>query len=331
VQHDPLGTIPANRLLAAVDLGSNSFRLTIARIESAPLGDRVIALASIKHAVRLASGLRADATLDEASRERALVALADFGQRLRSFAPAAVRAVGTSTMRIARDTRDFLRRAESALGFPIEVVSGLEEARLIYLGAAHSLPRDGEPRLVVDIGGGSSECIVGVDLQPKALQSANVGCVVPAGRRFAGRRIDRRSFDAAYREARDAFAPIAAALRSQCWRYAFGTSGTSKSLWQIARMQWGAPALDRASLVRTRDALIAAGDAGSVRLAGLNTDRRSVLAGGLVVMTAVFDELGVDRMHYCDAALREGVLRELLDARRFAALARSPASATGTG
>jgi exopolyphosphatase/guanosine-5'-triphosphate,3'-diphosphate pyrophosphatase len=323
--------MPANRLLAAVDLGSNSFRLTIARVERGPLGERMVALASDKHAVRLASGLRSDGTLDDASRERALAALAAFGERLRSFPPTTVRAVGTSTMRVARNAHRFLPLAEAALGFPIEVVSGLEEARLVYLGAAHSLPRDGEPRLVVDIGGGSTECIVGVDLQPKALRSANIGCVVPTSRHFADGRVDRRSFDAACREARDAFAPMAASFRSQRWRYAVGTSGTSKSLWQIACMHWGAPALARASLERTRDALVDAGEATSVNLTGLKADRRPVLAGGLAVMTAVFDELGVERMQYCDAALREGVLRDLLDARRSAPPARSPASATGTG
>ena len=152
------------RLLAAVDLGSNSFRLLIGRVENSPLGELVLPLDGVKQTVRLAGGLREDGSLDAASRQRALLALAMFGERLRSFAPEAVRAVATNTLRVASNAAQFLATAEAALGFPIEVVSGLEEARLIYLGAAHELPRDGVPRLVVDIGGGSTECIVGTDM-----------------------------------------------------------------------------------------------------------------------------------------------------------------------
>ncbi|MDT3679397.1 MAG: Ppx/GppA phosphatase family protein [Burkholderiaceae bacterium] len=305
--------MPENRLLAAVDLGSNSFRLLIARVEVSPQGNRVFPLESILDGVRLADGLRSDGTLDEASRQRALVALAAFGERLRSFSPERVRAVGTSTLRVARNAPRFLRTAEAALGVPIEVVSGLEEARLVYVGAAHSLPDDGETRLVVDIGGGSTECIVGVGAEALALESAGVGCVVLSNRRFADGRITDDAFDAAYYEARDGFAQTAASLRPHRWRYAVGTSGTAESLWQIARAHWSADALDRASLERTRAELVSRGDASSVQLAGLTPDRRPVLAGGLAVMTAVFDELRIDRMQFCGGALLQGVLHDLLD------------------
>lgn len=304
--------MPGKRLLAAVDLGSNSFRLLIARLEASAAGNRLVPLESIREGVRLADGLRDDGTLDDPSRQRALVALAAFGERLRSFSPDAVRAVGTSTLRVARNAQRFLRTAEAALGFPIEIVSGLEEARLIYLGAAHSLPCDGETRLVVDIGGGSTECIVGVDRDALSLESAPVGCVVLTKRRFADGRISRDAFDAAYYEARDAFAQTAASLEAHRWRYAVGTSGTAESLWQVARMHWGADALDRASLERTRATLLAGGDASSVDLAGLTPERRPVLAGGLAVMTAVFDELRIERLQYCDGALRHGLLHDLL-------------------
>ncbi len=304
--------MPGNRLLAAVDLGSNSFRLLIARVEPSPQGALVTPIDRVKQTVRLASGLRRDGTLDEASRRRAWLALAGFGERLRSFSPDAVRAVATNTLRVARNADGFLRTAEAALGFPIEVVSGLEEARLIYLGAAHSLPVDGEARLVVDIGGGSTECIVGTDLQPATLESAGIGCVVLSNRYFPAGLVNRDTFDTAYYEARAVFARIAGSFGSHRWRYAVGTSGTSKSLWQIARLQWGADRLDRASLARTHEALLAAGDVDSVRLAGLQPDRRPVLAGGLAVMMAVFDELGIDALRYCDGALRQGVIHDLL-------------------
>lgn len=304
--------MPGNRLLAAVDLGSNSFRLLIARVEGSGCGERIVALDNIRDGVRLADGLRSDGTLDEASRRRALVALAAFGDRLRSFSPDAVRAVATSTLRLMRNAHRFLRTAEAALGFPIEIVSGLEEARLIYLGAAHSLPRDGQTRLVVDVGGGSTECIVGIDDEAQALDSAGAGCIVLSKRHFAGERIAPDAFDAAYYEARAAFARTADSFGERRWSYAVGTSGTAESLWRIARMQWGAETLDRASLERTREALLASGDAASVRLAGLTPDRRPVLAGGLAVMAAAFDELGIDAMRYCDGALRQGLLHDLL-------------------
>lgn len=304
--------MPGKRLLAAVDLGSNSFRLLIARVEASPLGELAVPLDAVKQTVRLASGLRRDGTLDEESRRRALLALTGFGERLRSFSPDTVRAVATSTLRVARNANRFLPTAEAALGFPIEVISGLEEARLIYVGAAHSLPTDGQSRLVVDIGGGSTECIVGVDMQPTTLESAPVGCVVLSTRHFPGGRVGAQAFETAYYEARAIFAQIASPFGSHRWRYAVGASGTSKSLWQIARMQWGADALDRGSLARMHEALLEAGHVESVRLAGLRPDRRPVFAGGLAVMMAVFDELGIESMRYCDGALRQGVIHDLL-------------------
>ncbi len=304
--------MPGNRLLAAVDLGSNSFRLLIARVERSPSGELAVPLDAVKHTVRLASGLRADGTLDEASRSRALAALATFGERLRSFAPEAVRAVGTNTLRVARNAPRFLASAEAALGFPIEVVSGLEEARLIYLGAAHSLPSDGKPRLIVDIGGGSTECIVGTDMEARILESAPVGCVVLSTRHFPNGCVTRTSFDTAYYEARAVFAQIAESFAARGWTYAVGTSGTAKSLWQVAQAHWNAEALDRGSLARMHDALMTAGNVETVQLAGLRADRRPVFAGGLAVMMAVFDELGVDSLRYCGGALRQGVLYDLL-------------------
>lgn len=300
------------RLLAAVDLGSNSFRLLIGRVEDSALGEGVLPLDGVKQTVRLAAGLRDDGSLDVASRHRALAALAMFGERLRSFAPEAVRAVATNTLRVASNAAPFLATAEAALGFPIEVISGLEEARLIYLGAAHALPCDGEPRLVVDIGGGSTECIVGTDMRASTLESAAVGCVALSTRHFADGRVGREAFEHAYYAARAVFAQVAEPFQDHGWQYAVGTSGTAKSLSQVAQAQWGADELDRDALARIHAALIDAGHVDSVRLAGLRPDRRPVLAGGLAVMMAAFDELGIDSMRYCGGALRHGVLYDLL-------------------
>ncbi len=308
----PARATSANRLLAAVDLGSNSFRLMIGRVERSPAGELVHPLDNVKQTVRLASGLGADGRLDELSRKRALLALAGFGERLRSFAPGTVRAVATNTLRVARNAAHFLDTAEAALGFPIEVISGLEEARLIYLGAAHSLPCDGQPRLVIDIGGGSTECIVGTDMQADVLESVPIGCVVLSTRHFADGRVRYKTFDRAYYEARAAFAQVADSFASSRWRYASGTSGTAKALWQIAQAQWGVDEIDRASLAGIHAALLAAGDVGLLELAGLRADRRPVLAGGLAVMMAAFDELRIESMRYCGGALRHGVLYDLL-------------------
>ncbi len=298
--------------MAAVDLGSNSFRLLIGRVESSRLGDLVLPLDGVKQTVRLAGGLREDGSLDAEARERGLAALAMFGERLRSFAPEAVRVVATSTLRVATNAGAFLATAEAALGFPIEVISGLEEARLIYLGAAHELPCDGVPRLVVDIGGGSTECIVGTDMVPAVLESAPVGCVTLTMRHFRDGQVERGAFEQAYYAARAVFAQVAEPFAQRRWRYAVGTSGTAKSLWQVAQAQWGAQDLDRDSLARIHAALIEAGGVDAVQLAELRPDRRPVLAGGLAVMMAAFDELGIDSMRYCGGALRQGVLYDLL-------------------
>ncbi|MFP5407213.1 MAG: exopolyphosphatase, partial [Gammaproteobacteria bacterium] len=209
-------------LLAAVDLGSNSFRLVIARVERHAGGRRIEALAGLKRTVRLAAGLRDDGMLDSASQKRGIEALAHFREHLNEFSPQAVRAVATNTLRVARNARNFLATAETALGFPIEVISGREEARLIYSGAAYSLPEDGRPRLVVDIGGGSTECIVGIDRQARVLESAPVGCVALSQRFFPEGSVDRASFEQARTLARSVFEPLAGAFAKHSWDYAMG-------------------------------------------------------------------------------------------------------------
>ena len=304
--------MPGRKLLAAVDLGSNSFRLLIGRVETSDVGEQIRPLDSLKESVRLAAGLSAAGQLDTLAQQRGLEALNRFSERLRSFSPDAVRAVATNTLRVARNARSFIGTAEAALGFPIEVISGHEEARLIYAGAAHALPLDGVKRLIVDIGGGSTECIVGVDYVTRLLESIPAGCVSMTQRFFPDGEIDRERFGQAVIAARAAFAPIATAYRSYGWRYAVGTSGTSKSLWSIAQANFGADALRREHLDLMAGHLIRAGSAERVRLEGIKPERRPVLPGGLAIMTAVFEELGIESMRYCGGALRQGVLYDLL-------------------
>src|SRR3954467_9258664 len=212
--------------LAAVDLGSNSFHLQVARV----VGDQLYPLDSLREPVRIGAGLNREKRLDEDSQARALECLKRFGERLRGFDPHGVRAVGTNTLRVAKNGGPFLKQAEAALGFPIEVVAGREEARLIYVGVAHSLPAGTQRRLVVDIGGGSTECIVGVGLEPQLTESLYMGCVSYSLKFFPDGRVDKARMKAAELAARQEFAGIVKAYRSAGWQEAVGSSGTAKAL-----------------------------------------------------------------------------------------------------
>lgn len=174
-------------LLAAIDLGSNSFRLQVARV----VDNQLYMLDGLREAVRLAAGLDEDKLLDQAAQQRGLSCLQKFGERLRGLPPEAVRVVGTNSLRVAKNAPEFLKKAEAALGFPIEVIAGREEARLIYLGVAQGLPRTNERRMVMDIGGGSTEFIIGQGLQPAHLESLYMGCVSFSTRYFADGKISK--------------------------------------------------------------------------------------------------------------------------------------------
>ena len=312
LRHNPAMPASSLPLLAAVDLGSNSFRLVIGRVETSPLGDQIRPIDQLKETVRLAAGLGQGNTLSDAAQARAIDALSRFGERLRTFAPGSVRAVATNTFRVARNAGPFLDRAQDALGFPIEVIAGREEARLIYLGAAHALPADGVRRLVIDIGGGSTECIVGADYRSELLESVPLGCVSLSQRFFAGGAIDRASFDAARWACGELIAPLVERYRRTGWRQAIGTSGTAKALWQVARADLGEPCITRSALATLESMLLKAGHPDRLRLGALKADRRPVLPGGLAMMSAAFEEFGIESMEYCDGALREGVLYDLL-------------------
>jgi exopolyphosphatase / guanosine-5'-triphosphate,3'-diphosphate pyrophosphatase len=302
----------AYELIAAVDLGSNSFRLQVGRV----LDDQVYPLDAIKESVRLASGLTADKLLDQAARTRALEALSRFGERLRGFAPEAVRAVATNTLRVAKNAIDFLPEAERALGFPIEIIAGREEARLIYLGAVHSLPAAQHKRLVVDIGGGSTEFIIGRRVEPQLLESLFMGCVGYTLRYFPDGKIDRKRLREAQTAAAKEIQSIAHDYRKHGWREAVGSSGTARAIADLLEMNklnpGGVAGLTREGLDKLQSLLVKAGNIQALGLAGLRADRMPVLPGGIAIMSAVFDELGIERMTYADGALRLGVLYDLL-------------------
>ena len=296
-------------VIAAVDLGSNSFRLQVARV----IGEQIYPLDALKETVRLAAGLTEDKYLDEAAQARALACLRRFNERLRGLPPEAVRAVGTNTFRVAKNARSFLLKAEAALGFPIEVVAGREEARLIYLGVSHSLPASSMRRLVVDIGGGSTECILGRGYEPEQMESLYMGCVSFSRRFFADGRISKSAMQAAELAARVEVQSIAAEFAAGHWEEAVGSSGTARALADIC-VENGLSdgAITAEALDQVRAMLIRAGEVRKLKIKGLAADRAPVIAGGFAIMAAVFRELGVRRMEVASGALREGILYDLI-------------------
>ena len=296
-------------LIAAVDLGSNSFRLQIGRVE----GNQIYPLDGLKEAVRLAAGLTEQKQLDDGAQKRGLDALARFGERLRGFGPAAVRAVATNTLRVAKNAPEFLERAERALGFPIEVIAGREEARLIYLGVAHTLPNPARQQLVVDIGGGSTEFIIGRNMKPLVLESLYMGCVSYTLRFFADGHVDRKSFKNAELAARVELQSMVHPYLALGWDEVIGSSGTAKALVDLLELnRFSKRGITREGLEKLRDCLCESGNLSKVHLEGLRADRIPVLPGGLAIMLAVFKELDLQQMEFSEGALRLGVLYDLL-------------------
>ena len=294
-------------ILAAVDLGSNSFRLQIARIE----GDQFYTLDNLREPVRLAAGLTPSRYLDEAAQHRALGALSRFGERLRGLPAQAVRAVGTNSLRVAKNAAEFIPLAEKTLGFPIEVIAGREEARLIYIGVARGLPQASGNRLVIDIGGGSTEFIIGSGLTPLKLESLYMGCVSFSQRFFPENKVTKQNFKQAELAARTEIQAIVADYKGQ-WKSAYGSSGSAKALCEILELNgFSTGGITRDGLEQLRTYILKVGDVQKLNLQGLRPDRMLSLAGGLAIMYAAFSELNIDKMQLATTALREGVLYDL--------------------
>jgi exopolyphosphatase/guanosine-5'-triphosphate,3'-diphosphate pyrophosphatase len=301
--------MPRHDLLAAIDLGSNSFHLAIGRV----VDGQIYPLDSLREAVRLGGGLTAEKRIDRATQARALEALAKFGERLRGFPKQAVRAVGTNTLRVAKNAPQFLREAREALGFPIEVIAGREEARLIYVGVAHSLPAGEQRRLVVDIGGGSTELIIGTGLEPRLTESLYMGCVSFSLKYFPDGQVDKPRMKAAELAARQELSGIVKEYRAAGWQEAVGSSGTAKALADLlAQNGFSESGITRDGLERLRSLLVKLERSDPDTLPGLRADRAPVLPGGVAIMLAVFDELRIESMQVSDGALRQGVLYDLL-------------------
>ncbi len=295
--------------LAAVDLGSNSFRLEIGRIEH----DQFYRTEYLKEAVRQGSGLDDERKLTPAAMQRGWDCLARFGERLAGFDNAEVSAVATQTLREARNRDEFLHKASAVLGFPIDVISGREEARLIYQGVAHSLPPSDERRLVVDIGGRSTELILGKGWKPKLMESYRVGSIAWSAKYFADNQFTRHAFQMAEIAAKAVLDEALNAYRRDDWDVAYGSAGTVGAVGDIlAAAGWPTGSVNREGLDWLQDKLISAKSADRVRLIGLKDDRRAIIGGGLSVLRAVFDLLQIDQMHLTTGGLRHGLLFNLM-------------------
>ena len=301
--------MPRPDVLAAIDLGSNSFHLQVGRV----VDRQIYPLDSLREVVRLGAGLTSEKRIDRATQARALEALARIGERLRGLPRGAVRAVGTNTLRVAKNAPQFLREARAALGFPIEVIAGREEARLIYLGVAHAMPPAAHHRLVVDIGGGSTEFIIGKGLDPLLMESLYMGCVSYSLAYFPEGRIEKSRFKKAELAARQELAGMAGEYRTAGWQEAVGSSGTARALESILRENgFTEEGITLEGLERLKSLLVKHERADPDRIAGLRKDRAVVIPGGLAIMLAAFSELGIERMAVSEGALRHGVLYDLL-------------------
>ncbi len=300
-------------LLAAVDLGSNSFRLSIGRVVQQDGMAQIYAIDRLKESVRLAAGLDDDKVLDEEAIQRAITVLKRFGERLDGFHPNRVRAVATNTFRIARNVAEFLPRAEAALGFPIEVIAGQEEARLIFSGITNELPPSTNRRLMIDIGGGSTEVIIGKGFQPMHMSSLHMGCVSYTREFFPDGRVTEARMQQAQLAARRELEGISRQYRKTGWQEAYGSSGTAKGLLAIlteSGMSKRGLTLDGMEQLEAK--LIKDGRVIMSELPGLKVDRSLVLPGGLAIMMAAFQELKIKMMLPGEGALRVGVLYDLL-------------------
>jgi exopolyphosphatase/guanosine-5'-triphosphate,3'-diphosphate pyrophosphatase len=295
-------------MFAAVDLGSNSFRLHVGKHE----GGEIRVLKSMREPIRLAAGLDAKGNLTPAAMASALACLNNFRAALAGYRLDAVRVVATSTMRVAKNGAAFLPEAEAALGYPIEIISGEEEGRLIYMGVANALANESERRLVMDIGGGSTELILGRGLDIERVESFSVGTVKQSLSFFVGGRVDAVSFEAAILSARSHFEDAAPPYMPEHWHKAYGSSGTIRAIGEIiARNGLGDGRVTPDSLEALKRRFIEFGQVARIDMPGLRPDRASTIIGGLAILIALVAELRIAELLPIEAGLRMGVMWDL--------------------
>jgi exopolyphosphatase/guanosine-5'-triphosphate,3'-diphosphate pyrophosphatase len=296
-------------VLAAVDLGSNSFHLVVARYSHGQL----VVIDRLREMVRLGAGVGEDGRIDKEAAARALACLQRFGQRLRDMHARSVRVVGTNALRVARRKQSFLERAREALGHPIEIVSGMEEARLIYSGVSHSLPAEPGRRLVVDIGGGSTEMIVGEGHEPLLLESLQVGCVGLSQRFFGDGKLSPKRIERARLAARLELEPVQAGFLKRGWDRAVGSSGTVRAIAEgIREIDSASTAITPRGMAELLAALERAGHVRALELEAVTEERRAVFPGGVVIMAEIFGALNLQQMRFAEGALRDGLLHDMI-------------------
>jgi len=297
-------------LLAAIDMGSNSFHLAIARVDHG----EVKKVASMSEKVQLAAGLDENKNLTEAAQQRGLACLARFVGRLGSVQPNRLRIVATNALRQAKNGHEFIQKAAEILPKPIEIIAGREEARLIYLGVSHTMANGGR-RLVIDIGGGSTELIIGEEFEPIQTESLQMGCVAYTKAFFPEGDISPKIFDKAVTAARKELSAIANTYKAEGWDTVVGSSDSIKAAKQIMvnlGLSDEQENVTRDGLEKLKDKLLKFKHSAEIDFEGLKDDRRAVLPAGLAILYAVFDVLNIDKLAYSDGALREGVMYDLL-------------------
>ncbi len=297
-------------MIAAVDLGSNSFHMVVARVD--PAGNISI-IDQLKEMVRLRGGLDAKLNLNDEVAQRALDCLQRFGDRIRHLDATAVRAAGTNTLRTMKGSYAFLKKANKALGHRIEIIPGHEEARLVYLGVSHTLSDDKGKQLVVDIGGGSTEFIIGKKFEPLKLESLNIGSVSMTQRFFVNGDLGADKWQSADTALRLEIMPIQHNYHKGNWKFAIGSSGTIKAVRAIIQeFELEKFGITLNAMIIIRDKLIAMGNIENIELPGLKTERAPVFAGGLAILIAIFESLNIERMTVSDGAVREGLLYDMI-------------------
>lgn len=299
-----------SELYAAIDMGSNSFHMLVVRLKNG----HVQILNKIKQKVRLAEGLDEDNVLAEQSIERGLGCLKTFAERLQDIPSQNIQAVATATLRLAKNSQHFVDRAEAILGCPINVISGLEEARQIYMGVAYTSTTD-NTRLVIDIGGASTELIVGQGIEPIELASLNMGCVTFAGQYFPDGILSRANFENGLAAARKVIEPLVDTYTAHQWSACVGASGTPQAVNEILVAQQVNDNIRLNYLYELMELCIACKTLEKLNIDGLVEERKQIFHSGLVILIALFETLDIKDMTLSGGALREGLLYGMLETR----------------
>ncbi len=301
----------APELVAAVDLGSNSFHMIVCSINKGQLQT----IDQLKDMVRLASGLNPKNVLDEPTQQRALACLQRFGHRIQNFPQNNVRIVGTNTLRTAKNAEQFLQKAEQAIGYPIHIISGIEEARLIYQGVAHSLQSNANRRLVMDIGGGSTEYIIGTNSQPSQKESLRMGCVTVSNRFFADGEISPQRFQKAVIFVNQQLRSYKKMFNHKNWDEAIGASGSIRSIRKVLiATEWSPGGITLEGLEKLKKHILECKHTSEMDLPELDPERLPVFLGGLAILYTTFKTLNITTMSVSDGALREGLIYDYLGA-----------------